>query len=393
MLDIKFIREHRITVEKAAKDRGLKNISVIQLLEFDKKRRQVLYELEKVRYKKNLLVKKIPILKKAGKSLAAIIQRTRDLNFQIIKLEKQITQYEEEIRKIQILLPNIPHSAVPKGLPGRPNKLIRKWSKIHRFSFSPRTYLEIGQKLGIIDFSESFSKLGFDVIFYKGFGAKLQRALINFLMNSHTNKNYNELFPPIMAEGYPILKLLQGRLFKKTELPLGYVAYSLCFRKDWDFSQDIKNDLKRIRQFDSIELIKITTPKSSYEILEDMVKEVEGILRLLKIPYEIYLFTRGNLDYIAAKAYSIKAFLPGLDTFLEISICSNLTDFFSNGMNIRYGDASSNEKGYVHIVNSTNLIIPRIMIAILENFQQVDGSVIIPEVLRPYLQGIDKIGL
>jgi len=394
MLDIKFVQENKDLIKKTLVERGINKLDLDPLFSLDNKRKELSIKLDFLRKKKKAMTSDIEILATTNnKSDQGIIEKIRYLNKHIDKFEKEKTLYEQKIREFLVNLPNIAHPSVPEGFPGEPNKLVFKSGEMPQFDFSPLTYLEIGKRLDIIDFSESLSKLDFDVIFYKGIGAGLQRGLINFLMDLHIKRKYCEMAPPVLADGWPILRLLQGRVFDEDELPIVYVNYSLCFRKDWTFAQDIKNDLKRIRQFDSIECIKISNSKDSYEILEDAVEEVKEKLNLLELPYEVYLFTRGNLDYISNKAYSIKVFLPGLGTFLEISVCSNLTDFFSKDMGICYRDRKLKTKEYAHIVHVTNLIIPRAIMSILENFQQEDGSVLIPKVLRPYLNGLDKISV
>jgi len=392
MLDLKFVKKNKQLVENILRERGISNIDLRELLSLQEKRIRFLDRLDSLNRKKKAFTidferSVIAQEKLSGKEIGSI----REVNKNIRECESNILSLEKKIKEFLVILPNIPHSTVPGGRPGEPNKKIRGWSRKDKFSFIPRTYLEIGKDLGIIDFPESLSVLGFEVIFFKGKGANLQRALINFLMDLHRKNNYSELLPPVIAEGHPVLKLLQSRAFREEELPLGYAAHSLCFRKDWNYSQDSKNDIKRVRQFDSIELTRITTSGDSYRILEIVVSEVEEALRLLELPYEVNIFTKGNLDYVASKAYSIKVFLPGLSMFLETSVCSNLGDFFSREIDIAYKKRGSKDKSYAHIVKATNLIIPRAMMGILENFQQRDGSLIIPKVLRPYLKGLNKI--
>lgn len=392
MLDLKFVQKNKELVKKCLVERGISNLDLNHLFSLNDKRKESLNRLDDLRREKKVITKSIESLVTINKKVdSKIIKKIRDINSYIKKYEEEVIFYRQKIKEFLINLPNIPHPSVPEGVPGGQNKIVRRGGKECKFDFDPKTYIEIGKRLGILDFTENSPKLDFDIIFYKGLGARLQRALINFLMDFHTEKKYSELLPPVMMEGWPILKLLEGRVFSEEEIPQRYYTYSLCFRKDWSFAQDIRSSLKRIRQFDSIESIQIVKQEDSYIALENIVSEGEAIMKLLKLPYEVSIFTRGNLDYVATKAYSIKVFLPGLNTFLEISVCSNQGDYFSRDMNICYRDKNSGNKLPIHILNATNLIIPRAMIAILENFQQADGSVIVPDILRPYLCGMDKI--
>lgn len=392
MLELKFVQKNQELIEKSLIERGMNNYSFSYLFSLDNKRKVLLNKLDGLRKKKRIMTQSIEDIAIANKKPGyKAIEKIKRLNITIKNHEKKMFLYEKKINEILIGLPNVPHLSVPEGVPGGQNKTVCKGGKKRKFNFHPRTYLEIGKKLGILDFAENCSKLSFDAIFYKGLGARLQRALINFLMDFHTGKKYSELLPPSMTEGWPILKLLEGKVFREEELPEKYCTYSLCFRKDWNFSQDVRGSLKRVKQFDSVESIQIVKQEYSNAILENIINEGKEIMKLLELPYEVFIFTRGNLDYVATKAYSIKVFLPGLGTFLEIAICSNQGDYFSRDMNICYKDKNSGNKVSMHILNATNLIIPRAMMAILENFQQADGSVIVPKILRPYLCGLGKI--
>lgn len=392
MLDIKFVRKNRALVENNIRERGIKSTGLKSLLDLDDRLRDLQMQIEDITRRKSILSRSIEKRALTGRELRAdLIKVSRELNIALKEREGDLAACREQIKTQLVGLPNIIDPSVPKGLPGKPNKRIRRSRDARHFSFPAKDYLEIGRQRDIVETVENLSKQGLNVVFYKGIGAKLQRALINFLMDRHSGKNSYEIFPPVMMEGSPILKMLQGKEFPQDLLPMCFVAYSLCFRKDWDLAEDVPHDLKRIMQFDSVELTKVCTAQMSKQVLEDTVRETEDILELLELPYETYLFTTGNLDPVACKAYSIKVFLPGSGMFLEISVCSHLADFFSSGMNIRHRRAGSAKKEPVHIVNATSLIIPRAMMAILENHQRQDGSVTVPKALRPYLQEVSTI--
>ncbi len=391
MLDLKFVLKNKKTVIKELSERKMEVCDFSKLSAMEDKRKEIMQQVDYLRKQKKILSEQFENIVNAKQKIDENIhKKLKDINVQLRNEEGNLNLCKEEINSFLNFLPNLAHSSVPQGFPGKPNTLISKNVKKTKFNFQPKTYLELAEKLKIIDFPNSYPIFNLDIVFYKNLGAKIYRAIIDFLLDRHSHGGCHELSPSVLADGYPVLKLLRGAILNEDELPLSYCSHSFCFRKDWNYAEDIKN-LKRIKQFDSVEVMKLVKSKDSYLFLENLREDVESILQDLDLPYEVYLFNKGNLDYIASKAYSIKVFLPGLNNFLEIAVCSNLSDFFTKDLNIRIKNEKEKNLEYAHVLHAKSLIINRVMMAILENYQQSDGSVIIPRVLKPYLNNLGVI--
>jgi len=323
-----------------------------------------------------------------------------------------------------LVIPNLPHESVPKGSDARDNPEVRRWGDPPKFDFKPKNHWEIGEELGILDFARAAKIAGARFVLYQGQGAHLERALINFMLDLHTEqRGYKETIPPFLVNRdsvigtaqlpkfeadlfripdpelflvptgeVPLTNIHRGEILSGEDLPLYYVAYTPCFRREaGSYGQDVRG-LIRLHQFNKVELVKLTEPKNSYQELEKMVQDAEEVLRQLQIPYRIVELCAGDLGFAAAKTYDLEVWLPGQGTYREISSCSNCEDFQARRAGIRYRSDKKGRPAFVHTLNGSGLAVGRTLVAVLENYQQKDGSVTVPEVLRPYMRGINQIG-
>lgn len=430
MLDIKFLRENIEDVEKRLGLRGA-GISLSDLKKLDEDRRRLITEVESLKQKTNEVSKEIGKLKKENRQITIvepIITIKEDVNRKMEKakekeLDDEINKKEEAIKNILLTIPNLPHSTVPEGKTSEDNKEIRKVGAIPHFSFKPREHSEIGELLGILDFQRGSKLAGARFTLYKGTGALLERALSNFMLDLHTRENgYIEVLPPFMVnracmtgtgqlpkfeddlfkiEGWdhfliptaevPVTNIFRDEILKEGELPIYYTAYTPCFRKEaGSYGKDVKG-LIRQHQFNKVELVKFTKPETSYDELERLTLDAEKILQKLGLSYRVVALCTGDLGFSSAKTYDIEVWLPGQNKYREISSCSNFEDFQARRANIKYKPKDGGKPRFVHTLNGSGLAVGRTLVAILENFQQEDGGVIIPDVLRPYVGGIEKI--
>lgn len=423
MLDIKFIRQNPEKVLKAIEDRGL-SLDLDRLLSLDGERRKVLTELEELRYKKNIANEEIANLLREKKDPHQKIQKVKDISERIDSLEDILRRIEEDLNKLLLFVPNIPDESVPVGKDPENNKIVRVWGKIPDFDFPPLTHLELSEHLDIIDFKRASKIVGSNFVLFKGDGARLERALINFMLDLHTEKHgYTEVFPPhlvnrasmtgtgqlpkleldmyrlrdddyflIPTAEVPLTNIYRDEILEEEDLPIYLTAYTPCYRREaGSYGKETKG-LVRVHQFDKVELVKFTKPQNSYEELESLVRDAEEVLQLLKIPYRVVLLSTEGLSFSASKCYDLEAYAPGLNKWLEVSSCSNFLDFQARRANIRYREKDTKKLAYVHTLNGSGVALARTMICILENYQQKDGSIIIPEVLRVYMEGKDRIG-
>jgi len=421
MLDIKFIRENLDLAKKSIKDRGLK-LELNDLIKLDDSRRITLGELEKLRAEKNKANDEITALLKENKDAKQKIASMKTIAEKIDQLEDKLKEVDTELDKLLLLIPNTPHSSIPIGDASR-KEIVRTWGKTGEFDFKPVTHMELAQHLDIIDFNRAAKLTGSNFVLYKGWGARLERALINFMLDLHTKKHgYTEVFPPFLVNRtsmtgtgqlpkleedmyrlkdddlfliptaeVPVTNIFRDEILDEDDLPIYYTAYTACFRREaGSYGKDTKG-LIRVHQFDKVELVKFVKPENSYDELEKLVKDAEEVLQILGLPYRVVMLSTEDLSFAASKCYDLEAYASGMDAWLEVSSCSNFESFQARRANIRFRKWDTKKLNFVHTLNGSGIALARTVIAILENYQQRDGSVLIPEGLRPYLDGKDRI--
>lgn len=430
MLDLKFIRENVDKVRKMLRDRNSPDSlsELDELLQCDGKRRSLLPEVEALRRERNEASKQVGALKREGKDASELIEQQREIREKIQELEESIRVQESRINEIVLLIPNMPHSSVPVGEDPSANVVVRTWGEIPEFDFEPAPHWEIGETLGILEFERASKLSGSNFVMFKGLGATLERAMINFMLDLHTQKHgYVEISPPFLANrmtmtgtGHlpkfesdmyqcdkgidakddmfliptaevPLASYHSGEILNGDDLPLKYTAYTPCFRREAGAHGRDTRGLVRIHQFDKVEMFRYVKPEDSYDVLEAMVKEAEEVLQLMGIPYQVSNLCTADISTAAAKTYDLEVWMPGLKRFQEVSSCSNCEEFQARRSNTRFRREPGKPVEFPHMLNGSGVAMPRTVIAILENFQQKDGSVIIPEVLRPYMNGVEKI--
>jgi len=423
MLDAKLLREQVDQVKERIGSRGA-TIDWDELTAVDRRRREILTETEKLKEKKNRLSGEIGKLKKSGGDARALMAENEGVSDAIRKQEGPLGEIEKRFEDLMLVIPNLPHESVPKGSDARDNPEVRQWGDPPEFDFKPKNHWEIGEELGILDFARAAKITGARFVLYQGQGAHLERALINFMLDLQTQqRGYKETIPPFLVNRdsligtaqlpkfeadlfripdpelflvptaeVPLTNIHRGEILNGEDLPLYYVAYTPCFRREaGSYGQDVRG-LIRQHQFNKVEMVKLTEPKSSYQELEKMVQDAEEVLRQLQIPYRIVELCTGDLGFAAAKTYDLEVWLPGQGTYREISSCSNCEDFQARRAGIRYRSDKKGRPAFVHTLNGSGLAVGRTLVAVLENYQQKDGSVTVPEVLRPYMTGINQIG-
>ncbi len=420
MLDLKFVRSNPEVVQKALEKRG-SNLSLSDFLASEEKRRKLLFEVEQLKSQRNTVSEDIAKLKKSGQNAEDLILEMRNVSQQIKVMDDQVRELDEEITKIILNIPNIPDESVPAGTSEEDNQEVRKWGEIKTYDFEPKAHWDIGENLNILDFERGSKVTGARFTFYKGLGARLERSLINLMLNLHTEEHgYTEIFPPfmvnresmtgtgqlpkfeedafkIMGTDYfliptaevPVTNLYRDEILGGESLPIYHCAYSACFRAEAGAHGRDTRGLIRQHQFNKVELVKFANPENSYEELEKLVGNAEKVLQLLKLPYRVVNLCAGDLGFSSAKTYDIEVWLPSFNTYREISSCSNFESYQARRANIRFRPKEG-KVNFVHTLNGSGLAIGRTVAAILENYQQADGSVIVPEVLRPYM-GAEKI--
>ncbi|MFH1093986.1 MAG: serine--tRNA ligase [Candidatus Omnitrophota bacterium] len=424
MLDMKFIRENIEVVKKSIEDRNSK-VNLDEFIALDEKRRKILSELEDLRARKNIANDEISVLLKQKQDAKEKISSMKDIFRKIDVLEADLKQVQPEIDKIVLNIPNIPHPSIPRGDPSK-NEVVREWGSTWKFDFKPLSHVELCQNLDIIDFSRAAKITGANFILYKGLGARLERALINFMLDLHTQKHgYKEIFPPFLVNRasmtgtgqlpkleddmyrlkdddlfliptaeVPVTNIHRDEVLSEEELPIYYAAYSACFRREaGSYGKDTKG-LMRVHQFNKVEMVKFVRPETSYDELEKLLKDAEDVLQLLGLRYRVKVLATQDLSFSAAKCYDIEAYAPGIDKWLEVSSCSNFESFQARRANIKYRRTTEDGRRtteHVHTLNGSGVALPRTVIAIIENYQQKDGTIIIPEVLRPYVENKERI--
>jgi seryl-tRNA synthetase len=414
MLDIKLIRENPELVRQALEKRG-DSFALDSILEIDGRYRSLLRQTEELRAKHNEASKQLGQSKEKPPQLIA---KMRQLGEQVSSLQQQTREAKANLDSLLLELPNIPHPSVPLGRGADDNVVVRTLGKPRELSFEPLPHWELGEKLGIIDFQQGVKLSGTRFYVLKGLGARLQRALISFMLDVHVNEHgYKEIYPPFMVKRecmvgsgnlpkfgdnlyhdeeddfwfiptaeVPLTNLHRDEILNADSLPLHYVAYTPCFRREKMAAGTDTRGIKRGHQFDKVELYKVTDPESSDEELEKLVADAEDICRKLDIPHRVVQLCTGDLGFAACKTYDIEMWAPGCAEWLEVSSCSNCSDFQARRTNIRYRPEPGAKPQLVHTLNGSGLALPRVLIAVLENYQQADGTVLIPEVLEPYLR-------
>jgi len=423
MLDIKLLRDQLDQVKERIATRGAK-IDWEEFAVVDLERREALAKWERMKEKKNQLSGEIGKLKKSGRDATSLMQEVEQLSQAIREGEGPLAEIEKRFERVMLWIPNLPHPSVPLGTGAEGNREVRRWGEIPKFDFSPKNHWEIGEELGILDFARAAKIAASRFALYYGQGALLERALINFMLDLHTReRGYQEVIPPILVNRetmtgtgqlpkfeedlfrtadpdlflvptaeVPLTNIHREEVLSQKDLPIRYVAYTPCFRREaGSYGQDVRG-LIRLHQFNKVELVKLTQPGNSYEELEKMVADAEEVLQRLKLPYRVVELCTGDLGFASAKTYDLEVWLPGQDTYREISSCSNCEDFQARRAQIRYRPEKKGKAVFVHTLNGSGLAVGRTVVAVLENYQQKDGTVVVPEVLRPYMGGIERIG-
>ncbi|MBE7033073.1 MAG: serine--tRNA ligase [Ruminococcaceae bacterium] len=418
MLDLKLIRGETEKVKEAL-GRRKENVDIDAIIAVDDKRRALLYEAEGLKAKQNEVTKKIPAMKKAGEDTTAVFAEMKEISEKIKELDVQVREVEEELNRMMLTIPNIPDASVPDGDTDEDNVEIRKFGEPKNFGFEPKAHWDLGKDLGILDPDTAAKITGTRFTVYKDLGARLERAVINYYLDTHTEKNgYTEVFPPFMVHRnsmigtgqlpkfeedafkvagteyflvptaeVPVTNMYREQILDGKDLPIKHVAYTACFRAEAGSAGRDTRGLIRQHQFNKVELVKFAKPEESYEELEKLTRDAESVLQGLGLPYRVVQICIGDLGFTAAKKYDIEVWMPSYGRYVEISSCSNFEDFQARRANIKYKDGQGSKAQYVHTLNGSGVAVGRTVAAILENYQNEDGSITVPEVLVPYMGG------
>ncbi len=419
MLDIKLIRENPELVKQrlAARGRG-DEAHVAEIAAFDEKRRKLATESDNLKAERNKASKEIGAAKSKGQDAGPAMAAMKQVGDKIAALDKEIAVVEAQLQDTLLVIPNLPHESVTIGKEAADNPEVRRWCAKPEFAFQPKPHWEIGEKLGMLDFARATKISGSGFILYKGAGARLERGLINFLLDLHTTQHgYTEIFPPFLIKRdsmigtgqlpkfeedmyrlrddelylaptaeVPVTNIHRDEILKEEQLPIYYCAYTPCFRREAGAAGKETRGMIRVHQFDKVEMVKLTKPEASYDELEKMVANAEKVLQLLGLHYRVVLLCTGDMGFSSAKTYDIEVWAPGQNAFLEVSSCSNCEDFQARRANIKFKDAAGKNR-FVHTLNGSGTALARLYVALLETYQQPDGSVKLPEILAPYMGG------
>lgn len=421
MLDLKFIRDNSDIVKESIKNRNLK-LDIDELLKFDEEHRKLLSEVEELRSQRNKANDEVAAAMKAKKNPKDIIDKMKPISQKIADFEAKVEELSKKIAKIVYTIPNIPDKSIPVGGPEN-NKIVKSWGKNPNFDFNPKNHIELAEYLDIINFGTAAKITGSNFVLFKGLGARLERALINFMLDIHINKHgYTEIFPPFLVNRrsmtgtgqlpkleedmyklaeddlfliptaeVPVTNIHASDVLEESKLPIYYTAYTACFRREaGSYGKDTRG-LIRVHQFDKVEMVKFVKPETSFDELEKLLKDAEDILQALELPYRILMLATGDISFAAAKCYDIELYAAGTDAYLEVSSCSNFTDFQARRANIRFRDKNTKKMNFVHTLNGSGVALARLVVAILENYQNKDGSVNVPKALVPYMDGLTVI--
>jgi seryl-tRNA synthetase len=423
MLDVKLLREDLTRVRERLASRGIE-IAWDEFVYLDQQRRDALARIEKLKERKNRLSGEIGKVKKSGGDATALMGEVEEVSETIRQGQEPLAEIEARFEKLMLTMPNLPEPSVPAGRSAAENREVRRWRDPPQFDFPAKNHWDIGEELGILDFTRAAKIAGARFALYKDAGARLERALINFMLDLHTQKHgYREVLPPFLVNRdamtgtgqlpkfeedlfrvsepdffliptaeVPVTNIHREEMLEREQLPIRYVAYTPCFRREaGSYGQDVRG-LIRQHQFNKVELVKFTEPEHSYDELDKLVIDAETVLQQLQLPYRVVELCTGDLSFAAAKTYDLEVWLPGQSTYREISSCSNFEDFQARRAQIRYRKETKGKPIFVHTLNGSGLAVGRTLVAVLENYQQKDGSVVIPEVLRSYMGGLERIG-
>ena len=425
MLDMAFVRDNLPLIEQEMRQRGLDPSEIIgRFGALDARRRKAITEAENLKAKRNRASEQIAQLKKNKQDATALIEETKTLREQIQEHEKAAEQLDTELRGLLVGIPNVPHASVPVGSAAEDNKEVRRWGEPPKFDFAPKAHWELGEALGILDLERAAKLTGARFAVYWDLGAKLERALANFMLDLHTREHgYTEVLPPYMVNAesmygtgnlpkfeadlfkvphgdkslyliptaeVPVTNLYRDEVLDGARLPISLTAYTPCFRSEaGSYGKDVRGIIRQ-HQFQKVELVKFARPEQSYDELEKLTNNAETVLQKLGLHYRVMALCTGDMGFSSAKTYDIEVWLPGQQLFREISSCSNFEAYQARRANIRYKPEGKGKTEFVHTLNGSGLAIGRTWVAIVENYQQADGSVVVPEALRPYL-GVEKI--
>jgi len=425
MLDLAFVRDNLSLVEQKLRDRGMNPAEILKdFREIDTQRRQAITETETLKARRNAASEQIAKLKKSGQDATAQINETKELREKIQQHEKSAEEFDHRLRQLLAGIPNLPHASVPVGKSADDNVEVRRWGTPPKFDFSPKPHWELGEQLGILDLERAVKLTGARFAVYWDLGAKLERALASFMLDLHTREHgYTEVLPPYMVNSdsmygtgqlpkfaadsfrvpfgekdfwliptaeVPVTNLYRDEVLEAARLPISLTAYTPCFRSEaGSYGKDVRGIIRQ-HQFQKVELVKFARPETSYDELEKLTRNAETVLQKLGIHYRVVALCTGDMGAASAKTYDIEVWLPGQQVFREISSCSNFEAYQARRANIRYRPEGKNKSEFVHTLNGSALAVGRTWLAVVETFQQADGSVLIPEVLRPYI-GADRI--
>jgi seryl-tRNA synthetase len=425
MLDLNFVRDNLPLVEEKLRQRGMKPSEVLKnFAQVDAQRRQAITSAETMKAQRNRASEEIAKLKKSGQDASALIAETKNLREQVEELGKAAEEYETRLRQVLVGIPNIPHASVPVGKSAEDNVEVRRWGSPPQFDFAAKPHWEIGEQLGVLDLERAAKISGARFAVYWDLGARLERALANFMLDLHTREHgYTEVLPPYMVNSesmygtgqlpkfatdsfkvphgekdmwliptaeVPVTNLYRDEVLEAGRLPVSLTAYTPCFRSEaGSYGKDVRGIIRQ-HQFQKVEMVKFTRPDDSYEQLEKLTHDAEEVLQKLGLHYRVVVLSTGDMGFSAAKTYDIEVWLPGQQLFREISSCSNFESFQARRANIRYRPEGKNKTEFVHTLNGSGLAVGRTWLAIVENYQQADGSVVIPEALRPYM-GVERL--
>ena len=423
MLDIKLIREKPDFVRQRLATRGRGDEArIADIAALDEQRRKLIGEGDNLKAERNTVSKQIGALKSKGQDASAQMAAMKQVGERIASLDAEVAALDAKLQDILLMIPNLPHESVVTGEEAADNPEVKRWGEAPKFTFQPKPHWDIGEKLGILDFARAAKISGSGFILYKGAGARLERALINFLLDLHTSKHgYTEVFPPFLInrnamigtgqlpkfeedmyrlrdeEMYlaptaevPVANIHRDEILREEQLPIYYCAYTPCFRREAGAAGKQTRGMIRVHQFDKVEMIKFVKPENSYDELEKMLANAERVLQLLGLHYRVVLLCTGDVGFASAKTYDIEVWAPGQNAYLEVSSCSNCEDFQARRANIRF-KGNDGKNRFVHILNGSGTALARLYVALLETYQQADGSVKIPEPLVPYMGGLREI--
>jgi len=422
MLDIKYLRQNIELVQKKMDERGQK-IDFGRFLDLEAKRRDILQAVEALRNERNSVSKQVGELKKKKEDASGLIAKMGEVSAKIKEYDESLKATEEELGAFVMIIPNVQHESVPVGSNPEDNAVVRTWGEIPFFNFEPKQHFDLGENLNILDFARGAKITGARFTLYRGAAAQLERAITNFMLDLHTSEHgYTEVFTPFMVnaesmtgtgqlpkfkedlfkiEGMeyyliptaevPVTNIYRDEILDEDMLPVYFVAYSACFRAEaGSYGKDTRG-LIRQHQFNKVEMVKFSKPETSYDELEKLTANAEEILKRLGIPFRTVCLCTGDLGFSSAKTYDVEAWMPGQNTYREISSCSNFEDFQARRAAIRFRRKDSGKVEFVHTLNGSGLAVGRTVVAVLENYQQADGSIVIPEALRPYMRGLERI--